>query len=129
GLTHAERALLGDPLGQGLVVSPFRRPFTTAPAFASPGGWAYCLLVAAGAASFALRGRAPHPGRLLAWLALAALSLYQARAIPFFAVAAGPILALNLQEWALVATGGPPVASSPRRRQAGRPAPRLPAAA
>ncbi len=101
GLSHAERAWMHDPLGQGLVVSPFGARFPTAPAFASPGGWAYCLLLAAGALSFGLRGRDLHPGRLLVWLALAALSIYQARAIPFFAVAAGPILALNLQEWAL----------------------------
>ncbi len=100
GLSHAERAIMHDPLGQGLVVSPFAAPLATAPALASPGGWAYCLLLAAGLASFGLGGRAPHPGRLVAWLALAALSLYQARAIPFFAAAAGPILALNLQEWA-----------------------------
>ena len=58
------------------------------------------MLLAAGAGSFGLCGRALQPGRLLVWLALAALSIYQARAIPFFAVAAGPVLALNLQEWA-----------------------------
>ncbi|HEX5270565.1 MAG TPA: hypothetical protein VFW33_08775 [Gemmataceae bacterium] len=98
GLSHTEQVLAHDPLGRGLVVSPFGGPWASAPAFASPGGWAYCLLLAGGLASFALRGRALSPGRLLAWLALAALSLYQARAIPFFAVAAGPVLALNLQE-------------------------------
>jgi tetratricopeptide (TPR) repeat protein len=99
GLSQAERAWMHDPLGQGLVVSPFATWSRAAPALASPGGWAYCLLLAAGAASFALGGRArAAPGRLLAWLALAALSAYQARAIPFFAVAAGPVLALNLQE-------------------------------
>ncbi len=97
GLSHAEQALMHDPIGQGLVIAPFAAR-GAAPAFASPGGWAYCLLLAAGAASFVLSGRALRPGRLLAWLALAALSLYQARAIPFFAVAAGPILALNLQD-------------------------------
>jgi tetratricopeptide (TPR) repeat protein len=99
GLSHTEQALMRDPLGQGLVVSPFAARLS-APAFVSPGGWAYCLLLAAGAVSFALAGRAVRPGRLLAWLALATLSVYQARAIPFFAVAAGPVLALNLQEWA-----------------------------
>jgi tetratricopeptide (TPR) repeat protein len=100
GLSHTEQALMHDPLGQGLVVSPFAGRFPSGAAFASPGGWAYCLLLAAGLVSFGLRGRALHPGRLLAWLALAALSAYQARAIPFFAVAAGPVLVLNLQEWA-----------------------------
>jgi tetratricopeptide (TPR) repeat protein len=100
GLTNAERALMGTPLGQGLVIPAFAAPWATAPALSGPGGWAYCLLLAGGMVFFALCGRRAHPGRLLAWLALAALSLYQARAIPFFAVAAGPVLALNLQEWA-----------------------------
>jgi tetratricopeptide (TPR) repeat protein len=36
-------------------------------------------------------------------LALAALSIYQARAIPFFAVAAAPVITLNFQDWALTA--------------------------
>lgn len=101
GLSPAEQEWMRDPLGRDLVVSPFAARFPTAPAFASPGGWAYCLLLVAGLASFAVRGRAIHPGRLLVWLGLAALSLYQARAIPFFAVVAGPILALNIQEWAV----------------------------
>ena len=113
GLSHAEQAWMRDPLGQGLVVSPFVGRLAAASAFASVGGWAYCLLLAAGAASFVLRGKALHPGRLLVWLALAALSAYQARAIPFFAVAAGPILALNLQEWSRAA-----VARGCRRRLA-----------
>ncbi len=113
GLTHAEQAWMRDPLGQGLVVSPFVGRFAAASTFASVGGLAYCLLLAAGAASFALRGKALHFGRLLVWLALAVLSAYQARAIPFFAVAAGPILALNLQEWS-----GATVLTDRRRRLA-----------
>ena len=59
-------------------------------------------MLAVGAISFALRGRALHKGRLLVWLFLGAVSIYQARAIPLFAVAAGPILALNVQEWLAV---------------------------
>ncbi len=102
GLSHAEQVLMRDPLGQNLVVSPFSTRFTTLPAFAGPGGWAYCVLLVAGAVSFAWRGTALHPGRLLSWLALAALSIYQARTIPFFAVAAGPVLALNVQESAFL---------------------------
>ncbi len=112
GLTHAERALMGDPLGSGLVISPFGARFVHSTFFASAGAWAYYLLLAAGLVSFALCGRSLRPGRLLAWLALAALSAYQARAIPLFAAAAGPVLALNLQDWAL---------SRPARRP-GRPA-------
>jgi len=100
GLSHAEQALMHDPLGQTLVISPFAARFMASSVFASPGAWAYYILLIAGAVSFVFCGRTTHPGRLLVWLALAALSIYQARAIPFFAVAAGPILALNLQEWA-----------------------------
>jgi tetratricopeptide (TPR) repeat protein len=104
GLSHTEQVLMGDPLGQGLVVAPFAGRWSGAVAFASPGGWAYCLLLAGGLVSFALTRRSPHLGRMLAWFALAALSIYQARTIPLFAVVAGPVLALNLQDWA--AAGG-----------------------
>jgi tetratricopeptide (TPR) repeat protein len=100
GLTPTEQALRQDPLGQGLVVSPFGGRFASSPVFYSPGAWAYYLLLVAGAASFVLARRNLQPGRLLAWLALAALSIYQARAIPFFAVAGAPLLALNVQDWA-----------------------------
>jgi hypothetical protein len=101
GLSQAERALASDPLGEGLVVSPFATRFVDSPMFASPGAWAYYLLLAGGLVSFAWRGRSLHHGRFLAWLALAALSAYQARAIPFFAVLAGPVLALNIQQSAV----------------------------
>ncbi|MGH7173182.1 MAG: hypothetical protein ACRELG_23110, partial [Gemmataceae bacterium] len=99
GLSHTEQVLPGDPLGQGFVVSSFAARFADSAVFRSPGGWAYYLLLAAGVVSFALRGRALHGGRLLVWLVLAAVSIYQARAIALFAVAAGPILALNVQDW------------------------------
>jgi tetratricopeptide (TPR) repeat protein len=111
GLTHAEQALMGDPLGRGLVVSPFSTSFMGSATFASPGAWAYYLLLVPGLASFFLPGQAGAPGRLLGFLALAALSIYQARTIPFFAVVAGPAIALNLQEWARQVT------VTPRRKQ------------
>ncbi len=98
-LSHTEQVLQQDPVWRNLVVSPFSASFRSTTTFASPGAWAYYALLAGGAVSFGLRGRDLHPGRLLTWLALAALSGYQARTIPFFAAAAGPILALNLQEW------------------------------
>ena len=40
-----------------------------------------------------------------AWTAFALLSLYHARAIPFFAVVAGPITALNFLDYAAVRLG------------------------
>jgi tetratricopeptide (TPR) repeat protein len=99
GLTHTEQALRHDPLGQTLILSPFGARFAASPVFRSPGAWAYYFLLGASAASFVLMRRNLPPGRLLVWLALAALSIYQARTIPFFAVAAAPLLALNVQEW------------------------------
>ncbi|HZY89180.1 MAG TPA: hypothetical protein VFE78_30435, partial [Gemmataceae bacterium] len=119
GLSPAERALMRDRLGRGLVVSPFAARFAASTVFASAGAWAYYLLVAAGLVSFGLCGRALHFGRLLAWLALAALSAYQARAIPFFAAAAVPVLALNLQEWALLPKTGRQGDEETRRRRGG----------
>jgi hypothetical protein len=100
GLTHTEQALRNDPLGQTLIISSFGRRFAASPVFRSPGAWAYYFLLGASVASFVLSIRTLHPGRLLAWLVLAALSIYQARTIPFFAVAAAPVLSLNVQEWA-----------------------------
>src|SRR5262249_12904848 len=99
GLTPTEQALRHDPLGQTLVISSFGARFTSSAVFRSPGAWAYYFLLAASATSFVLSFRTMHPGRLLVWLSLAALSIYQARTIPIFAVAAAPLLALNIQEW------------------------------
>lgn len=100
GLTYTEQVLRHDPMGQTLILSPFGDRFATSTVFRSPGAWAYYFLLAGSAASFFLSMRLLHPGRLLVWLVLAALSVYQARTIPFFAVAAAPLLALNVQEWA-----------------------------
>ena len=61
---------------------------------------AYGGLVLVGIISFFLRrGGGVPPGRLLIWILFLALSLYRSGATPFFAVVAGPIAALNLQEW------------------------------
>src|SRR5262249_8887787 len=54
GLSFAERALMRDPAGQGLVFSPFAARFAASAIFASPGAWAYYLLLGGGLASFAL---------------------------------------------------------------------------
>jgi len=98
GLNLAEQALQYDPLGPSMIFPSFGGYFTGSPLFRSPGAWAYYFLLLAGAVSFMLALRTWHLGRLLVWLALAALSLYRARTIPFFAVAAAPLLALNVQQ-------------------------------
>lgn len=59
---------------------------------------AYLFLLAVGALSFLLNFRNPSGWRLLAWLTFAGLSAWLARTIPFFAVVAAPITALNLQD-------------------------------
>ncbi len=98
GLTPGERAWMLDPLGRDLVVSSFGRRFASSAIFTSPGAWAYYLLSIAGAISFFLAPGNLHWGRMLTWLSLAALSVYQARAIPFFAVPGAALLILNWQD-------------------------------
>lgn len=64
-------------------------------------GLAYYPLLLLGAGSFALHRAGLRWWRVLVWLVFALLSAYQVRAVPFFAVVGGPILALNLQDYAL----------------------------
>src|SRR5262249_22094064 len=103
--------------------SDFRHDPRFAPLFASPwdlaplgsaGGfsleaWAYFVLLALGVVSFAVNRSALRDWRWLVWLAFALLGAWQARLIPFFAVVAGPITALNFRERlparALIGTG------------------------
>lgn len=59
---------------------------------------AFVALLALGLLSFARNPRALRSWRGPVWLAFAALAAWQARLIPFFAVVAGPIAALNLGE-------------------------------
>jgi tetratricopeptide (TPR) repeat protein len=61
-------------------------------------GVAYLVLVGMGLVSFAVNYRDWRWGRAAIWVAFAALSVYHQRAIPFFAVVAGPITALNFQD-------------------------------
>jgi len=59
---------------------------------------AFFALLALGVVSFVRNPRALRSWRGPVWLLFAALAAWQARLIPFFAVAAGPIAALNLAE-------------------------------
>ncbi|HYH65156.1 MAG TPA: hypothetical protein VD866_10720 [Urbifossiella sp.] len=59
---------------------------------------AFFALLALGAASFVRNPRALRSWRGPVWLLFAALAAWQARLIPFFAVVAGPVAALNLGE-------------------------------
>ena len=62
---------------------------------------AYLPLVTLGIVSFVLNGKGFRLAHVFLWLSFLALSIFRVRTIPFFAIVAGPITALNLQEFAL----------------------------
>ncbi|HEY8505199.1 MAG TPA: hypothetical protein VIL46_11500, partial [Gemmataceae bacterium] len=86
-----------SPAGQ--VWSPFQWAYVSGVGL-SPAGLAYYPLLALGMISFALNLPGWRWRRFLPWLGLAAVTVLQVRAVPFFAVVAGPVLARNLQDWA-----------------------------
>jgi tetratricopeptide (TPR) repeat protein len=83
-----------------LPLSPFQARHFTLGLGLSPGGLAYYALVLLGLASFAAAPKGKRGPRAVLWLALLGLSAYRVAGVPFFAVVAGPIAALNFQEWA-----------------------------
>ncbi|HZT82285.1 MAG TPA: hypothetical protein VFA26_18805 [Gemmataceae bacterium] len=91
-------ALRTDPLLRYMFVSPLQGGYYQYGLAYSTAGVAYFALAVLGLGSFALNWSRWHWGRALVWLALLGLSAYHARAIPFFAVAAGPVAALNFQD-------------------------------
>ncbi len=108
---HVHGLSLPAELSPGVWRSGLRDDVRFAPLFASPwrlavlgnaGGyslaaWAYVVLFVLGVVSFALNRAALRGWRSLVWLTFAALGAWQARLVPFFAVVAGPITALNFQ--------------------------------
>ena len=94
GLSEAAVRLQEDPL--------LRRPFAllenyyfSAGFFRSVPGLAFWILAGLGLASFALIWRTRPWERLLSWTCLFLLCLLIPQAVPFFCIAAGPILATN----------------------------------
>ncbi len=61
-----------------------------------PAARAYYVLLALSGLSFLLARKDRRWERFLPWLALATVSAFQARAVPLFAVIAGPVLAWNV---------------------------------
>jgi tetratricopeptide (TPR) repeat protein len=81
--------------------------------YKSGGGWsaagvAYLVLLGISLVSFAANHQDWRGWRILIWAAFASLSIYHARAIPFFAVVGGPIAALNFQDAAVRYLGATP---------------------
>ncbi|HZT81070.1 MAG TPA: hypothetical protein VFA26_12640, partial [Gemmataceae bacterium] len=81
----------------GRIASPFQAAYFETLG-RTPAGLAYFPLLGLGLLSFFLNLPRWHWRWSLPWLGLAVLSAFQARAVPFFAVVAGPVLAWNLQE-------------------------------
>jgi hypothetical protein len=109
---HVRGLTLPAELSLGVLRSGLRDDVRFAPLFVSPwrlvplgsaGGynlaaWAYFVLMLLGVVSFAVNRSYLRSWRSLVWLTFAALAAWQARLVPFFAVVAGPITALNFAE-------------------------------
>lgn len=87
----------GAPSGARLVTSPFQEAYFSGPGL-NPAGMAYFPLLILGILSFLLNRRNWSWERFFPWAALAGLSAVEVRAIPFFAIVAGPALAANWRE-------------------------------
>jgi len=90
--------LADDPRFSGLFVSPWHLSTLGARGGYNLAAWAYLILLTLGGLSFLVQPRALLSWRGLVLLPFAALAGWQARLIPFFAVVAGPITALNIQD-------------------------------
>ncbi len=84
---------------QRLFLSPWQRGWPYHPVTGvNLAAGAYFVLVGVGLLSFWFNRRNLLGWRLLVWLGFAGLSAWLERAVPFFAVVAGPIAALNFQD-------------------------------
>lgn len=78
-------------------------------------GLSYFCLVVAGIISFAVNSDHLRWWRVVVWLPYCLLSAWLLRGVPFFAVVAGPITALNFQDYAARRFGVAPRLQSPWR--------------
>jgi hypothetical protein len=88
-----------DARFEALFASPWQSAYRRAALDLNAAVLAYFVLTFLGLLSFLVQRRALRDWRLVVWLALAVLAGWQARAIPFFAVVAAPITALNWQDF------------------------------
>jgi hypothetical protein len=89
--------LRGLGLSASQLISPFEGAYFAA-AGRNPASLAYFLLLGLSLISFAALLPQLRWQRFLPWLGLALLTIFQMRAIPFFAVVAGPVLAWNIRD-------------------------------
>jgi hypothetical protein len=89
-----------DPRFRLLFLSPWQLGDYLRPEVGlNAAGLAYFALTVLGLASFLLGWSGLRDWRLPAWAGFALLAACQVRAVPFFAVVAGPVTALNVQDW------------------------------
>jgi hypothetical protein len=84
---------------QALFASPWQSAYLHAAAEFNAPALAYFALTFLGLISFLMHPSALRDWRLVVWLPFALLAAWQARTIPFFAVVAAPITALNGQDF------------------------------
>lgn len=97
GLSGVSTTLKEDSVLRVLFYSPFRGEYFRANNI-SVAGLVYFLLLVLGLLSFAINYRHLRWARLLPFALFLVLSALNARSVPFFAVVAGPLLALNVQD-------------------------------
>jgi hypothetical protein len=108
GLAPGRELIHSDRQFRPLYLSPLQSDYYEPNFGRSVAGLSYFPLLLVGVVSFVfVFGRAPW-WRLLVWLGFAGLSLYNARCIPFFAIVAGPITALNWLDFAARRLGSTP---------------------
>jgi hypothetical protein len=108
--------LQDDDLFRRMLCSPLQREYFRPGVGLHTAGLAYFPLAALTLASFVLNTGHWRWGRFLLWGGFFALSVWYARAIPFFAVVAAPVAALNFQEYAARRLGTTPIVVGGWRR-------------
>jgi tetratricopeptide (TPR) repeat protein len=88
-----------DPRLRPIFASPWERGFLVATIAPNAAHLSFFILLAAGIASFVIHPRALWSWRAFVCLPFALLAVWQIRMIPFFAVVAAPIAALNWQDY------------------------------
>jgi hypothetical protein len=108
GFSSANDLIESDPQFRSLFLTPLTKTYYEPYLGLSIAGLAYWPLLAVGLASFVFVFTRVAWWRLLVWLCFALLSLYNVRAIPFFAIVAAPITALNWLDYAAHRLGTAP---------------------
>lgn len=108
--------LLQDDLFRDLSLSPLGRYYSLTGGGRTVAGWSYIALLLVGIVSFAVNSDQIRWWRAALWLPFCLLGAWLVRGVPFFAIVAGPITALNFQDFAARRYGTEPRLDSPWRQ-------------